>query len=273
MLQRAHTAILAILHTTVAFKSFHIVEENRHIPPWPSYQYDTEVEGNLAIREYILQEQDQRSYLLCPKGFVIGQLGVALLLGADQIEKDPGLKAKQVTFLHQVGEVVVASDWGDRVQPQGEQGVELCPTLTACLMHQACVFNFGNELCLRDPNPGTRKNLDVNVTCVRDSAFEELLKQAETSKEVMEQAREKKDQVLNIMYDSKLDYGIEDFPNTVLNPRTATEDFVFRSSCPSAPATAGYGGDCGSVAGLGDGQVGLPHSPILQHNPTLPHNP
>ena len=79
--------------------------------------------------------------------------------------------------------------------------------------------------------------------------------------------------MLNIMYDSKLDYGIEDFPNTVLNPRTATEDFVFRSSCPSAPATAGYGGDCGSVAGLGDGQVGLPHSPILQHNPILPHNP
>ena len=25
-----------------------------------------------------------------------------------------------------------------------------------CLLYQACVFNFGNEFCKRDPNPGNR---------------------------------------------------------------------------------------------------------------------
>ena len=53
--------------------------------------------------------------------------------------------------------------------------VELCPTLARCLMYQACVFNFGNELCLRDPNPGTRKSLDTNITCVADSRFQQYL--------------------------------------------------------------------------------------------------
>ena len=39
-------------------------------------------------------------------------------------------------------------------------------------MYQACVFNFGNELCKKDPNPGTRKNLDTNITCIKDDYLE-----------------------------------------------------------------------------------------------------
>ena len=143
-----------VLKETHTFKTFRIVEENRDIPPWPSYQYLEDVEGNHVIREYILQEQDQRTYLLCPRGFVIGQLAVALLLGPDQVEKDPELKVKQVAFKHSVAKtMMIPSDLGDRVQPTEEKAEDLCPTLGQCLMYQACVFNFGNELCLKDPNP------------------------------------------------------------------------------------------------------------------------
>ena len=242
------------LRGTLAFKTFRIVEENRDIPPWPSYQYMEEVKGDQVIREYILQEQDQRTYLLCPRGFVIGQLAVALLIGPDQVEKEPELKVKQVAFKHNVAKTMeLPSDLGDRVQPTEEKAEDLCPTLGHCLMYQACVFNFGNELCLKDPNPGTRKNLDVNVTCVRDAAFEELLKEAKTAEgEIENEVRvqqeqtyqERRNQVLNIMYDSKLDFGIEDFPNTVLTNRPASEDFVFRSSCPKSPRESGFGGEC-----------------------------
>ena len=250
--------LVFLLKGMLSFKTFRIVEENRDIPPWPSYQYLEDVEGNHVIREYILQEQDQRTYLLCPRGFVIGQLAVALLLGPDQVEKDPELKVKQVAFKHSVAKtMVIPSDLGDRVQPTEEKAEDLCPTLGHCLMYQACVFNFGNELCLKDPNPGTRKNLDVNVTCVRDAAFEQMLMEIKTAEGEIENEdkvkqeqdyQERRDQVLNIMYDSKLDFGIEDFPNTVLTNRPASEDFVFHSSCPKSPRESGFGGECNRLS-------------------------
>ncbi len=37
-----------------------------------------------------------------------------------------------------------------------------------CLGYQACVFNFGNEFCQKDPFPGARKILNANITCVKD---------------------------------------------------------------------------------------------------------
>ena len=251
--------LVFLLKGMLSFKTFRIVEENRDIPPWPSYQYMEKVDGDQIIREYILQEQDQRTYILCPRGFVIGQLGVALLLGPDQVEKEPELKAKQVAFKHVVSKALeLPSNLGDRIEPAAEKPENLCPTLERCLMYQACVFNFGNELCLKDPNPGTRKNLDVNVTCVRDAAFQQMLNgvrtaDAEAENELIKQAKQKykerKNQVLNIMYESKLDYGIEDFPNTVLTNRAAAEDFVFVSMCPDSPKDSGYHGECNRPAG------------------------
>ena len=47
------------------------------------------------------------------------------------------------------------------------------------------------------------------------------------------------------MYDSKLDFGIEDFENTEVRLRESEESFVFQSGCPESPAVAGYRGDCG----------------------------
>ena len=98
--------LVFLLKGMLTFKTFRIVEENRDIPPWPSYQYMEKVDGDQIIREYILQKQDQRTYILCPRGFVIGQLGVALLLGPDQVEKEPELKAKQVAFKHVVSKAL-----------------------------------------------------------------------------------------------------------------------------------------------------------------------
>ena len=34
---------------------------------------------------------------------------------------------------------------------------------------QACVFDFGNEFCRRDPEPGQRKIMMVNITCVQEN--------------------------------------------------------------------------------------------------------
>ena len=50
---------------------------------------------------------------------------------------------------------------------------------------------------------------------------------------------------MNIMYDSKLDFGIEDFENTELKLRQSAEELVFVSGCPEEPERAGYRGECG----------------------------
>jgi hypothetical protein len=36
--------------------------------PWTAQKYLAEVKGSTVVREYVLQELDQRSYLLCPRG-------------------------------------------------------------------------------------------------------------------------------------------------------------------------------------------------------------
>ena len=240
------TALLLLaFQLSSGFKTFHIVEEDRHIPAWTSYMYKEVPKEDLIIREYILQEQDQRTYLMCPEGFVIGQLNYALLLGNEQVEKDPNLKHKQAVYKHRVGDEL-PSDQGDRVENHLTPD-ELCPTLAYCLMYQACVFNFGNELCLKDPNPGTRKNIDTNITCVRDEKFSEHLRISSFDDNLQKKFNENKDRVLNIMYDSKLDYGIEDFENTKLTFRVIDEDFVFNTGCSPDPYEAGFRGECSDM--------------------------
>ena len=51
-----------------AFKPFDISWANRTVPPWTAHKYLEEVKGSTVVREYVLQELDQRSYLLCPRG-------------------------------------------------------------------------------------------------------------------------------------------------------------------------------------------------------------
>jgi hypothetical protein len=188
-------------------------------------------------------------------------------------------------------------------------------SLPRCLFFQACVFNFGTEFCKNDPWPGARKNLLVNVTCVRDDVISQDGKAVTSvdddviidrrNKDVMEHPNadvaeqpnadvteqpnadvaeqpnddvekqlngditeqpngyvissavddvkilseievtktkimERRDIVLNIVFDSKLDEGIEDFTRTILTDRWVHESVVFSAGCPPEPYAAGY---------------------------------
>ena len=110
-----------------------------------------------------------------------------------------------------------------------------------CLLYQACVFNFGNEFCQRDPYPGNRKNINLNITCVADSLKVNVvdLPAAEVTSRT--------ESVLNIVFESKLDFGIEDFENTELTDRVVPEKFVFDGSCAPDPVGAGFGGSCSTL--------------------------
>ena len=165
---------ILMVKQAISFKPFHIAEENRIIPPWTSYKYLEHPVTDYVVREYILQEQDQRTYLMCPRGFVIGQIGVALLLNQDQIENNEEMRRKTSVFKYGLGGAL-PSDQGDREHNPDLLPDDLCPTLAECLLYQACLFNFGNELCRKDPNPGSRKNINTNITCVRDEYLENHL--------------------------------------------------------------------------------------------------
>ena len=242
--------ISTMIQKSVSFKAVTITEQNREVSAWTSYQYLHSPDTDHHVREYVLQEQDQRTYLMCPRGFSIGQVAVSLLLGKDQLENNPHMKDKTAVYKYAVGDSVV-SDNGDRdTEEEGLTPEDLCPTLRSCLMYQACVFNFGNELCKRDINPGTRKNVNTNITCIRDGVFETYLHSSNVGEkyfELFEEYNEKRDKVLNIMYDSKLDFGIEDFENTELRFREMTEEFVFESECPEEPRSEGYRGECNKL--------------------------
>ena len=175
---------------------------------------------------------------------------MSLLLGKDQLEANEHMKHKTAVYKYSVG-AAVESDDGDREEVEdGLVADDMCPTLSRCLMFQACVFNFGNELCKRDPNPGTRKNIDTNITCIRDDMFESYLHSSSIQEryfDLLDEYKLKRDKVLNIMYDSKLDFGIEDFENTEIRLREVDEDFVFVSKCPKDPHAFKYKGDCNPI--------------------------
>ena len=44
----------------ISFKTFNIAEENRSVSPWTSYKYLEQPVTDYVVREYILQEQDQK---------------------------------------------------------------------------------------------------------------------------------------------------------------------------------------------------------------------
>lgn len=140
--------MIILLRRCYSYKPFHLAEENRVVPAWTSYKYLENPATDHVIREYILQEQDQRTYLLCPKGFVIAQIGVALLVGQDQIERDEEIRRKTLVFTYRTGGGL-PSDLGDRDHSHALQSgdrdndpalqpEDLCGTLSKCLLYQAC---------------------------------------------------------------------------------------------------------------------------------------
>ena len=75
------------------------------------------------------------------------------------------------------------------------------------------MFNFGNEFCRKDPLPGNRKTLNVNVTCVSDELIHRVVEFTP------EEADRRTKSVLNVVFESLLDRGIEDFENIQLVDR------------------------------------------------------
>ena len=60
---------------------FSISEEGgRVVPAWTEHLYEEVPAAEVITREYVLQEQDQRTYLLCPRGYVIGQVSLKVAL-------------------------------------------------------------------------------------------------------------------------------------------------------------------------------------------------
>ena len=65
------STVLLVLHEVGGFKPFEISEQGRTVPAWTEYLYFENVGTDTVRREYVLQESDQRTYLLCPKGKVL----------------------------------------------------------------------------------------------------------------------------------------------------------------------------------------------------------
>ena len=65
------STVLLVLHEVGGFKPFEIPEQGRTVPPWTDYLYFENGGTDTVRREYVLQESDQRTYLLCPKGTVL----------------------------------------------------------------------------------------------------------------------------------------------------------------------------------------------------------
>jgi hypothetical protein len=77
-------------------------------------------------------------------------------------------------------------------------------------------------------------NADVISSAVDD------VRTLSDSEVTMTKIMERRDIVLNIVFDSKLDEGIEDFTRTILTDRWVHESVVFSAGCPTEPYAAGY---------------------------------
>ena len=70
MLQTTFILVITLYLTKhiLCFDPYKIVHENREVPPWTSYLYDQVHHTDWFVRQYVLQEASQRTYLMCPKG-------------------------------------------------------------------------------------------------------------------------------------------------------------------------------------------------------------
>lgn len=134
----------------------HVIAEDfnlkgRIIPDPDTYKYHYQPKnGEKVIREYVLMETKSRTALLCPKNYYIDSISLLLVVGENftsAIENKEWIQHPQIL--------------NDKTK--GKDAA--CPTLEMCISFQACLFAFGIEFCKRDPAPGIRKFLNVNITC------------------------------------------------------------------------------------------------------------
>ena len=71
MLKNKINTIFSILLHVRQISSFTGYNVNgREVPPWTEYKYFGDFSSDIVNREYALQEANQRTYLMCPKGNV-----------------------------------------------------------------------------------------------------------------------------------------------------------------------------------------------------------
>ncbi len=165
---------------------------------------------------------------MCPKGFAIEHMSSSLL--------QPG---SAFPWLLDSSFVNWSRAQNYNLGSTLKRHEEYCTSLRLCLLYQACVFDFGNEFCKADPNPGQRKVMMLNVTCVKDkdSKFKES---------------EKRDLVAHLTYKSKLaEVGIDpeaiDLKATQISINERLESFVFGATCPNNAYDLGYTGMCNNA--------------------------
>ncbi|CAL4101596.1 unnamed protein product, partial [Meganyctiphanes norvegica] len=209
------------------------------IPDQEEHRYHKDVESEFTVRQYMMQEVHPRTALLCPRGFAISRITMRVTTGQDIVEANPDLK------LH-----IAYSYWlvlvDDGIVSDEEEGLTKCPSLRNCLGYQACLFNFGNEFCHMDPIPGQRKNLNLNVTCLREDKLMTFMGDVKYQSGFISEIRERMDKVLHMTYVSKLEEGMADYSLTEIMQREAPESQVFHGTCPNLADSRkqGYRGAC-----------------------------
>ncbi len=221
-------------------------ENNITYPGWTAHRYfinddnagnSSEIVGDYTIRTHVLQEQNLRSYLMCPQGFVISSIQSQFLMWSNKKNLSGFDDFTRETVHHWNPDNLVTHN-------------SSCDSLDKCLLYQACVFNFGNEFCLRDPIPGERKNLLTNITCTKEDVLEEaMMEHDDYGQEVFDDFMLKKEKVLQITYKSRLG-DLHLSPDEIKPEDTKfglhdrEEESVFGGSCPVNPYDHGYKGHC-----------------------------
>ncbi|XP_047493645.1 uncharacterized protein LOC125042200 isoform X1 [Penaeus chinensis] len=203
------------------------------------HRYHEDIEGEFLVREFILQEVHPRTALLCPKDFAIAKIAMLIQTGPDIIEKFPDHKL-DIPYAHWL----IKPD--DGVPTDEERGTTKCPTLQKCLGYQACLFNFGIEFCHMDPVPGQRKNLGVNLTCVRDDELLKSMLSVNYEAEFVHEVFRRTKLVLHLTYNSRLEETLPELTSTEVKEREESESEVFHATCPDLERAmdAGYRGHC-----------------------------
>ena len=65
---KINTLILILSHVRQIFSFTGYNVNGREVPPWTEYKYFGDFPSDVINREYALQEANQRTYLMCPKG-------------------------------------------------------------------------------------------------------------------------------------------------------------------------------------------------------------
>ncbi|XP_042867069.1 uncharacterized protein LOC122249936 [Penaeus japonicus] len=238
-LDRISLLALLFLFLLLLQESSAILVGDRNIPDMWEHRYHEDVEGEFLVREFILQEVHPRTALLCPKGFAMAKIAMLIQTGADILEKFPDHKL-DIPYAHWL----IKPD--DGVPTDEQKGTTKCPTLQRCLGYQACLFNFGIEFCHMDPVPGQRKNLGVNLTCVRDEELLETMLRVNYDAEFVHEVNRRTKLVLHLTYNSRLEEVLPELTSTEVKEREESESEVFHATCPDLERAVddGYRGHC-----------------------------